>query len=828
MKIKTRLLIVALVMISVCMFLPSKVKAITALELKERLDNVRYNDNELRDGITYDGYYYGSTCYAFANKVASKVFGSSHYDNPSAWQDYYNLDNLCIGDVVEYYEPASTSGLHCFIVTNLDGDSIEVTDSNYVGPYLNKWAKGWTNKYDIRPDANNPTRLKVVWHFKDNNVKRFETDTENPKIVDSGVDMSSITSTSFKVRVKATDNVGVKEVGLNIWAPNQDRVWRLASYNSNTGYWEYTIKKSDFANASGTYSFDTYVFDAAGNSASRAYSAFPMGSTVVTNLGDFTARIALKSNTNYVIGTNGTANQSNAVLKAKSLSDNSQIWKFTKNTDNTYTITHVSSGKVLDIDNYSNSNNAKVQIYTKGNGTGANFGTNQKFYIMSYNGGYRIVPKCSNDAKGIDNTDAKVVSGNKMELYEAHSINNVAQTWTFEKIEEAKTLTLGSSSVSVEAGKTIGVTVLVNSKAPNFTNISLTSSNTSVATVSSNGTNIIITGKKAGTATITVKTTDGSNLTKTCQVTVTQADKKANVQYTTHVQNVGWQNYVSNGATAGTEHRHLRLEGIKIKLDTDYAGGIEYRTHVQNYGWLPFTGNNVMNGTEHKSLRLEAIEIKLTGDIANYYDVYYRVHAENFGWLDWAKNGEQAGTQGYSYRLEAIQIKLVKKGSAAPGSTARHFVKNTPSILYSTHVQNYGWQRTVANGAMSGTEHQHLRLEAIKIQLQNNGNAGGIQYSTHVQNKGWLGWSQNGQESGTSHQSLRLEAIKIKLTGDIANEYDVYYRVHCENFGWMGWAKNGQEAGSQGYGYRLEGIQIKLVKKGSTAPESTTNCFKRK
>jgi uncharacterized protein YjdB len=72
-------------------------------------------------------------------------------------------------------------------------------------------------------------------------------------------------------------------------------------------------------------------------------------------------------------------------------------------------------------------------------------------------------------------------------------------------------------------------------------------------------------------------------------------------------------------------------------------------------------------------LRLEAIQIKLTGDMAKNYDVYYRVHAQNFGWMGWAKNGASAGTAGYSYRLEAIQIKLVKKGGAAPGSTANAY-----------------------------------------------------------------------------------------------------------------------------------------------------------
>ena len=83
----------------------------------------------------------------------------------------------------------------------------------------------------------------------------------------------------------------------------------------------------------------------------------------------------------------------------------------------------------------------------------------------------------------------------------------------------------------------------------------------------------------------------------------------------------------------------------------------------------------------------------------------------------------------------------------------------------------------------------------------------------------------NDDTSGTSGQSKRLEAIRIKLTDELAENYDIYYRVHAQSFGWLGWAKNGESAGTEGYSYRLEAIQIQLVKKGSSAPGSTSNCF---
>lgn len=296
------------------------------------------------------------------------------------------------------------------------------------------------------------------------------------------------------------------------------------------------------------------------------------------------------------------------------------------------------------------------------------------------------------------------------------------------------------------------------------------------------------------------------------------------ISYQTHVQDYGWQSWKSNGEVSGTVGQSKRLEGINIKL-SNINGSIEYKTHVQDIGWQDWKSNGQMAGTSGQSKRLEAIKVKLSGEAANQYDVYYRVHAQDYGWLDWAKNGESAGTEGYSKRLEGIQIVLVKKGENAPGSTSRPFIYKM--IKYQTHVQNIGWQGEKADGEMSGTTGQSLRLEAIKIQLSSSID-GGIVYKTHVQDYGWLNFVTNGQASGTTGQAKRLEAIQMQLTGNAKNQYDLYYRVHAQNFGWLGWAKNGESAGTAGYSYRLEGIQIVLVPKGGNAPGSTSKHYYNK
>lgn len=172
-------------------------------------------------------------------------------------------------------------------------------------------------------------------------------------------------------------------------------------------------------------------------------------------------------------------------------------------------------------------------------------------------------------------------------------------------------------------------------------------------------------------------TINGKTTTYTIQVGA--SDTGINCLYQTHVQDVGWQNWKSNGGMSGTEGRSLRLEGIAINLDkAGYDLGISYQTHIQDIGWEAATpsgwkSNGLMSGTEGRSLRLEAIQIKLTGTDADHFDIYYQVHAENIGWMGWAKNGESAGTAGFSYRLEGIRIKVVPKDAPAPGVTDKPF-----------------------------------------------------------------------------------------------------------------------------------------------------------
>jgi len=147
--------------------------------------------------------------------------------------------------------------------------------------------------------------------------------------------------------------------------------------------------------------------------------------------------------------------------------------------------------------------------------------------------------------------------------------------------------------------------------------------------------------------------------------------------------------------------------------------------------------------------------------------------------------------------------------------------QNTPSILYSSHLQDLGWESDYSrkDGAVSGTTGQSKRMEAVKILLKDAPAGASLSYQMHVQNLGWVDWKTTGTVAGTTGRGLRGECIRIKLNN--MPGYHVEYRVHVQNLGWLNWVRNGQEAGTTGRSLRLEAIQIRLVADGSASVNFT-------
>ncbi|MDD8048133.1 MAG: lasso peptide biosynthesis protein [Thomasclavelia sp.] len=147
------------------------------------------------------------------------------------------------------------------------------------------------------------------------------------------------------------------------------------------------------------------------------------------------------------------------------------------------------------------------------------------------------------------------------------------------------------------------------------------------------------------------------------------------VNYSTY-QSGSFGATVSDGTTSGVTGQSKAVNQFKASVaSSTFSGGIQYSGHVQDVGWTSYTSGTV--GQTNK--RLEAIKINLTGALSGVYDVYYRVHAQNFGWLGWAKNGQAAGTKAYGYRIEAIEVKLYPKNAGSKPAVGNSFKEKVTS-----------------------------------------------------------------------------------------------------------------------------------------------------
>ena len=283
------------------------------------------------------------------------------------------------------------------------------------------------------------------------------------------------------------------------------------------------------------------------------------------------------------------------------------------------------------------------------------------------------------------------------------------------------------------------------------------------------------------------------------------------IEYSTHIENKGWVTSKRSGIS-GTEGQGLRLEGLVLEIGSGLEDGLSlsYRTHVQNIGWQNWVSNGNLAGTTGKGLRLEAVQIKLNN--SSEYSIRYRVHVQDIGWQDWRYDGEIAGTEGQAKRIEAIEIEIVERRNRLGRSN-----KNENALInYKAHIQDVGDTGYGSDGEIIGTIGRGLRLEGITLDLNKTllPNVS-IQADVHIQNIGWKTNLTDKQLIGTQGKGLRLEALKLKLKGKDSDKYDIKYRVHIQYNGWQDWKSNGQMAGTEGEAKRIEAIQIKIVEKNS-------------
>ena len=322
---------------------------------------------------------------------------------------------------------------------------------------------------------------------------------------------------------------------------------------------------------------------------------------------------------------------------------------------------------------------------------------------------------------------------------------------------------------------------------------------------------IVSEGSNSASSDITVNTGSVEKITVPSAVT-------SALTVTPYAAAGGWASSVNNGVQAGTIGKSL--QAVKFNINGISNLGIEYSAHVSNVGWQSYVSNGAVAGTTDTSEKIEALKIRLTGTKSTEYSLYYRVYVSGAGWQSFVSDDEIAGTTGLNTAIEAVQVILLAK--------EKDITTDNKSIInYSTYIPTIGWGGSASeNGEQSGTVGMSYGIQSLKI-TTNLDNLG-VEYTTHIPDIGWQSFVEDGAESKVTNEPKRIEAIRIRLTGIQANNYDIYYRTHVANLGWLDWAKNGEMAGTSGYAYQVEAIQIVVVKKGSSAPGSTSSAFQSK
>lgn len=138
---------------------------------------------------------------------------------------------------------------------------------------------------------------------------------------------------------------------------------------------------------------------------------------------------------------------------------------------------------------------------------------------------------------------------------------------------------------------------------------------------------------------------------------------------------------------------------------------------------------------------------------------------------------------------------------------------------YSIYTNDHLWGPVIPdNTSCQAGAGMAVTALAATLTGQPENMTGTITYQINLSGSGWLNWVENGTQTGTLDTDMPIEAVRVMLTGQLAENYEIYYTV-WQNGVWTPWAANGETAGVDGQGVSVQGIRISVVPKGSPAPE---------
>ena len=173
--------------------------------------------------------------------------------------------------------------------------------------------------------------------------------------------------------------------------------------------------------------------------------------------------------------------------------------------------------------------------------------------------------------------------GNGLERYNGLSVRAVT-----DEVNPVTSVTLNKTTLNLVVGKSETLTATVAPANATNKTVKWTSSNTSVATVSSSG---LVTAMSAGTATITASARDGYGAYDQCTVTVTPPEPEA----VDLGMSVKWATY-NVGATAPEQYGNYYAWGETTTKSSYDWGNYTFRTGGSTYSDLKFSKYNSLSG----------------------------------------------------------------------------------------------------------------------------------------------------------------------------------------------------------------------------------------
>ncbi|MBQ2938153.1 MAG: hypothetical protein IJE05_04685 [Clostridia bacterium] len=320
-------------------------------------------------------------------------------------------------------------------------------------------------------------------------------------------------------------------------------------------------------------------------------------------------------------------------------------------------------------------------------------------------------------------------------------------------------------------------------------------------------------------------------------------DRSIHVQYSAHVQNIGWQSSKKDGELSGTTGKNLRLEAIKINgINLPEGMTIKYQTHIQDIGWQGWKKEGEVSGVTGKSKRLEAIKIKIEG--TTEYSIMYRTHVENVGWQSWCYDGESSGTEGLSRRIEAIEIKIVPKITK---SKTNMFIDNPTAEITNENQKISGWIMTNVQNVSLKILIDNKEIDLSKLQRTTRKDVLNVMkgYGDEtIFNKtpGFEVYVDFSKYSLGTH-SIKMQAInQDKVIKEVTKQFTVRQKIYYTTgtYGFSGLKVKGDSRGTDlkyyQYGsgpnvffatFAVHGFEDKWAKDGTELVEIANNFYQR-